>query len=178
MNDYATDEIEALLGPLEDDEADDGLAERRGRSRNFPRLPTTPSGNLSSPRPQGQAVTQMQLQALATRVDGRLKQLDTKTGVLERRVNTVNHEQGRQAAAIKKEITARMKEAKEQRQIIQLLAILPLISRPSSRTLTADIQDADTARTVDLKKGDKVLIDSDGLSALLPLLLIGGIGGG
>ena len=120
----------------------------------------------------------MQLQALATRVDGRLKQLDTKTGVLERRINTVNTEQGRQAAAIKKEITARMKEAKEQRQIIQLLAILPLISRPSSRTLTADIQDADTARTVDLKKGDKVLIDTDGIGALLPLLLIGGLGGG
>jgi len=140
MNDTETDDIESLLGTLEYDEPEaDDLAEARGRSRNFPRLPTVPKGGLSPPRPQGQAVTQMQLQALATRVDGRLKQLDTKTGVLERRINTVNTEQGRQAAALKKEIAARTKGEKEQAQITQLLTILPLLTPRTSVKLTADV---------------------------------------
>jgi hypothetical protein len=172
MNDYEADDIEGLLGTLEYDEPEaDDLTEARGRSRNFSRLPTVPKGGLSPPRPQGQAVTQMQLQALATRVDGRLQKLDTKTGVLERRINTVNTEQGRLAAALKKETAARTKGEKEQAQITQLLTILPLLTPRSSRTITA--------ATNGLQQNDKVLLDTDGISALLPILLIsGGLGGG
>jgi hypothetical protein len=163
------EDLESLLDTFEDyeyDESDESdLSERRSRP-----MKTLAAKSSYQARPS-QYVTQTQLQATAARIDGRLNTLSKETS---QQVNTLKREQIRHTTALKKEIADRKKEAeaakKELRQLRDMSALLPLISRPSSQTLTTE--------TGGLPAGTKVMIDNnDSMSMLLPLLLMGGLGG-
>lgn len=176
MNAYGTDEMESvteLLEGLEYDESDE-LAERRGRRGRGrqPPPPTAPGRGSYQPRPPTQDVTQTQLMATIARIEGQIKTNSEAITKVNARVNTVADQQASQAVAIKKENTERKKDIKDIRQTTQMLALLPLLARPSTREITA------TTPPAGLQTGDKVLIDSDGFNSLLPLLLVGGLGGG
>jgi len=129
-----------------------------------------------SPRPSFQQrpttvsyVTQVQLEAALSRVDGKIKTVSDSTAAINSRVNTI-------AVAAKKENEDRKKELEAQKKDfngkVQMLALLPLLVQPASKT-------TDQALGTTLPVGSKVLVQSDdSLTALLPLLLIGGMGGG
>lgn len=170
-NGYATEDLEAILESLESDESDesDEMAERIIRRRGRPRINTAPGTGLVPPKPQAGYVTEARLQAALARVGAQIKTNSDAIKEVNTRLSAINAEQTRQAAALKKAIAEQKKETAVLKNNIQLAALLPLLIRPATRTITK------TAGG--LTEGDKVLIDSgDSLSALLPLLLLGGMG--
>ncbi|MBF2062894.1 MAG: hypothetical protein IGS39_00435 [Calothrix sp. C42_A2020_038] len=170
-----TEDLDTLEGILEDfeyDESDESdqsdLSERRRRRWNYP--PTATGGRLYQPRPMSQYVTQTQLQAALTRVSSQIKTNSDAIKTVNTRLNSVSAEQSRQAALLKKEISERKKQdlntKREIQQKLQLLILLPLLIKPPSKAITINNE------TVN------VLVESnDTLSLLLPLLLVGGLGG-
>lgn len=175
MNGYETDEMETiseLLEGLEFDESDE-LGERRrgGRRGRFGPVPA-PSGR-SSYQPQSSTdvyVKKSELARAIMNVDTKIKTNTEAITKVNTRVNAVADLQATQATALKNESAKREKDIKELRQTSQFLALLPLITRPTTRTITQ--------KTNGLQANDKVPIDSDGLTSLLPLLLVGGLGNG
>jgi len=163
-------EMEGMEGWESESEAS-WEAARRG-------APKRPSSKPSfSPRPQpapGTAnyVTQTQLQAALVRVDGKIKTLSDG-------VSTVNSRVASLAAAVKKEADARKKTAETQgkdlNQKIQLLALLPLLLTPPTGGVAAGVvtlpDGSSPANTV-------VLGSTSSLNAILPVLLVSGLGGG
>jgi hypothetical protein len=141
-----------------------------------------------SPRPSFQRrpsatpsyVTQVQLEAALTRVDGKIKTVSDGVSTINSRLSAI-------AAAAKKESEERKKEMQAQKGDLggklQMLALLPLLVPP---TLTQTSLTSLGVATID-GKGNPVLGTSPGaasapltastLSALLPLLLVGGMGG-
>ncbi len=152
----------AILEGFESEQESEFAERRRGVQRpstkpSFQQRPTTVS-----------YVTQVQLEAALSRVDGKIKTVSDSTAAINSRVNTI-------AAAAKKENEDRKKELEAQKKDfngkVQLLALLPLLVRPASITTAAAVDN--------IPAGSKVLVESsDSLTALLPLLLIGGMGGG
>ena len=166
---YTREDLEALLE--NDYEVDEAEPEAEFPETPFRPMRSAPAKSSYQPRPTTQYVTQTQLQATTTRIDGRITTLSKET---TQHVNTLKREQSKQVALLKKEVADRKKETqslkKDLSQLRDMAAILPLISRPSSQALTADVDG--------LTAGTKVMIDKgDTLSLLLPLLLLGGIGG-
>ncbi len=179
---------------------------RRGRARRFRTPPrTAPGGGLFRPRPQpaggpggGQYVTQTQLQAALARVGQQIKTNSDAIKTLNGRVATLSSDVIKQATDLKKEMVTRKKVTdglrRELKQTRDMAALLPLLSAPQTVALTQDIVGAPAqqfvqqgnqlvlaqgAGTVQLRAGTMVFVDSgDSLSALLPLLLLGGMGGG
>jgi hypothetical protein len=171
---YETDDMDSitkLLDGLDSDESDD-LAERRGRRGGRQPAPQTAPGRGSyQPRPPTQDVTQTQLMATIARIEEQIKINSKAITEVNARVNTVADREASQTVVIKKEVAKREKDIKDICGKIELLTLLPLLQKPSSVTLTEDAGA--------LKKGDKVLVDSDNsLNSLLPILLIGGCGSG
>jgi hypothetical protein len=105
-------------------------------------------------------VTQGQLQAALSRVDGKIKTVaDVES--------TINSKVGVLAAANKKEVADRKKSVETQfkdlNQKVQLLSLLPLLLQPPT----------------DKVGGKDVLVpDPNKFNAILPLLLVSGLGGG
>jgi hypothetical protein len=172
-NGYEADEaIAEMLEGLESDEADEadfGEAPRRV-SRVRPARP----GTLFTPRPTGNYVTQVQLQAAMQKVEKQIQDNAKAITQVNGRLNTISTEQSKIVAAVKKESAERKKDTdalkRELQQTRELTAILPLLSAPKSQALTSDAGG--------LPAGTKVLVDGgDTLSTLLPLLLLGGLGG-
>lgn len=152
-----------------DDEFDDEAAAKKPRFRPM-KAPVTATKSSYQARPS-QYVTQTQLQTTVSKLDGKISAL-SKTTVQQ--VNTVKKEQAKQIALLKKEALDRKKEnetlRKEFRQFRDMSMLLPLISRPSSQTLTADAGG--------IPAGTKVMVDkNDTMSLLLPMILMGGFGG-
>lgn len=166
MNGSATlEDLESLLEAYEDyewdesDESDEAAPARRIRPMKSP----TATKSSYQARPS-QYVTQAQLQATTTRLDGKISSLSKET---VQQVNNVKKEQAKQIALLKKEVSERKKDL---RQLRDMSAMLPLLSRPSSQTLTE--------AAGGLPAGTKVLVDKDDtLSMLLPMMLLGGLGG-
>lgn len=177
MNAYETDEMESLTELLEEFESDesDELAERRrrrGRSGGrFPQPQTAPDRGSYKPQPTTDVYVKKSELARATmELD---KKIATNAMAIKQgnaRLNTVADQQAGHAMAIKKENTERKKDIKDLCQKLELLTLLPLLTPKTSVTLGGAVDN--------LKEGDKVLIDSDGLTSVLPLLLLGGCGGG
>jgi hypothetical protein len=121
-----------------------------------------PSGRPSfMPRAFGPTppVSQGQLQAALSRVDGKIKTVSDVEATINSRVNSLS-------AATKKEVADRKKsidtQVKDLNQKVQLLSILPLLVQPPTATVS----------------GTDVLVpDPSKLNAILPLLLVGGLGG-
>jgi hypothetical protein len=165
-------EIDELLENLESDESDEADIERRRQRFRQPRTATGRS--LYPQRPSTNYVTQVQLQTALARVGQQIQTNSKAVAAVNSRINTISSEQTRLSSALKKETEERKKELEAQKknfnQTVQLLSILPLLSRPQTKTITT------TANG--LASGDKVVVDgSDTLTALLPLLLVGGLGG-
>jgi len=145
-------------------ESESEFAERRP----FRGSSTKPS---FKPRTTPSYVTQVQLEAALTRVDGKIKTVSDGVSTLTSRVNSLS-------STIKKEADERKKDVETQKkdlnQKLQLLALLPLLTKPPTYTVKAGAigagaPAADVQLTADA---------GSSLNALLPLLLVTGIGGG
>ncbi len=179
MNGYEADEMEALAEALESYEADEADEWSERRRRRWPTPPRPPVGGLTQPRPQNQYVTQTQLQAALTRVEGRIKTNTEGIAKVNARVNVVSDEQGKLMAALKKETADRKKEGErlrkanaELKNTLLLTTLVPLIVKPKSIAPTT---------STDFPSGTKVLVEeTDFLKTLLPigLVLFGGQLGG
>jgi hypothetical protein len=124
------------------------------------------------PRPAGVSnpVTQMQLESALTRVDGKIKTVSDSLGTITSRLAVLG-------SATKKETAERKKaedsQGKDLNQKIQMLTLLPLLIQQPTATL---------APGNGLLPGGRDLTqvstpDTNQLDALLPLLLISGLGG-
>jgi hypothetical protein len=157
-------EYESIEG-LESESESESESEAAQKSR-WPTPRGATGAGLYRPRvtSAGPPVSQVQLQALTGRISDQLKKNSGAIATVNNRVNTVNTSE-------KKDNTDRKKDLKAINEKIQLLSLLPLLIKPKTQTITAD--------TAGLTKDSKVLVDSgDTLSALLPLLLVGGLGSG
>jgi hypothetical protein len=179
MNDYETDDMETITGLLEglEDESADDLAERRGgRGGRGGRWtnPQSPSGQSSyKPQPSNDLyVKKSELARTVMELEKKIKTVFDGVTKVNSRVNAVAQQQERHALAIKKESAKREKDIKDICQKLELLTLLPLVTGTTSKTITQDVRDG-------LAVGDKVLLDSgNSINTLLPLLLLGGCGGG
>jgi hypothetical protein len=157
-------------------EARSARARARGRTAPLTRPKTATGQGLFNPqRPNTNYVTQTQLQAALARVSEQIKTNSTAITTVNARLTTISAEQDRQAAALRAEIANRRKEAetvkKDLRQTRELAALLPLLSRPSSVEIKGGPETGLAANT-------RVLVDkNDSLSMMLPMLLMGGLGG-
>jgi hypothetical protein len=176
MDDYGTESMEALVEELEDFE-ESYIDEAAGRGhRRRPRPKTASGGNAYSPRPQANYVTQDQLRTSLEKVSEQIKANATGIQTVNNRVEAVAADQAKQAAAIRQEMAERRKQDDSQRrdvsQKLQLLTLLPFISKPKTQQIVTRVPGQEQDQTV------KVLVeDDDTFSQLLPLLMIGGLGG-
>jgi len=146
-----------------DSDSDSESAERRGRWA--PPARATGRG-LYTPRPSTNPVTQVQMQAALSRVGDQMRRTSGAVNTVNSRVNAVNSNERR-------DNEERKKDLRSINEKIQLIALLPLLLKPSTRTVTGLVANTN------LVANDKLLVDSgDTLTALLPLLLIGGFGSG
>lgn len=181
---YETDDLNELFEY--DDESDDlseapAISNLLNRVRPLARPPVATGRNLFQPRPAttatgtAQYVTQAQLQAALARVGDQVKTNAQAIATVNTRLNAINEQQARQTAALKKEYADRRKDSstlkRELRQTRDMSALLPLLSRPSTVTVTKTIDDGVPA-------GTKLVVDKgDTMSMMLPFLLMGGMGG-
>lgn len=164
---FAEAEYEAMEGLESEFESEAAERARGGRIRK-------PSGQPSfKPRPNPNTpmyVTQPQLESALTRVDGKIKTVSDG-------VSTINSRVAALASSVKKETEERKKTADNQNrdlnQKLQLLALLPLLVQSPTATIAA------TGLTVNGTATPNVTIstpDTNNLDALLPVLLVSGLG--
>jgi hypothetical protein len=179
------DAVSEMVEDLESDESDESdedidMMERTRRSRRFRTPPrTAPGGGLFRPRTPSQSgpaqyVTQTQLQAAMARVGAQIKTNSDALKTVNSRVATLSSDIAKQTADIKKLSTGGTRDTRALRRDLnstrQMAAIMPLLSAPKSQALTE--------AAGGLPAGTKVVIDTgDNISLLLPLLLMGGMGG-
>ena len=179
---YETDDLDELF-EFDDDDLSEAPAFSNlvNRVRPLVRPPVATGKNLFQPRPAttttstAQYVTQAQLQAALNRVGEQVKTNAQAIATVNTRLNAINEQQARQTAALRKEYADRRKESatlkRELRQTRDLSAMLPLLNRPSTVTVTKEFDPAVPA-------GTKLVIDKgDTMSMMLPFLLMGGMGG-
>jgi hypothetical protein len=141
------------------------------------RAPRRPSSQPSfKPRPAPNApnyVTQTQLEAALTRVDGKIKTVSDGVATINTRLTSLS-------TAFKKEADERKKTVdnsnKDLNQKLQLLAILPLLVKPASVT-GPQIGGNPLADANNVPIPAVSVPDSNSLNAILPLLLVSGMGG-
>ena len=168
MTMYA-DDIDSYLDNFEFDESDE-RARPRGRRNPTPVRTPSPQSSFQA-RPSSNSVTQAQLQAAVRTLDGKITTLAGSVKTLETRTNSVAAEQDRMAAALRKEMDERKKSSDGIRRNLQqtktLAVLLPMISQKTEDVVRAD---GTTAKVVTQP--------SDGLSSILPfMLLMGGNSG-
>jgi hypothetical protein len=159
-------EYEAIEGLESESEA----AERAP----FRRAPTAPSyRSRPAPGTLQQPVTQPQLEAALARVDSKIKTVSNSSAAINARVAALQ-------AASKKEIEERKKsvdtQSKDLNQKVQLLALLPLLlkSPTAQGPMVGGVALTDVAgNTIPAVS----VPSTSGLDAVLPLLLVSGLGG-
>jgi hypothetical protein len=156
------EDVEAMDG-LESDESDE-FAEWRGRRGFRPRVPT--GRNLYRPRPQGNYVTQTQLQTALGRVGAQIKASGDATKALSTRFNTLTERVDKEIATRRKEDTALRQDARRGQE----MGILPLLlARPSppevkTEKITVPGDATGTVKTVEVvtsvtpKKDDSTML--------------------
>lgn len=156
------EELEALL---EDDEA-------RKPQRRRP-VRTGRGTNYYKPRPSTQYVTQAQLQSALSKISADVKANAAGIKSVGARVDTVRSDQAKLTALVKKDNDARRKELAKLKSGIQMSSLLPLLT---SKQITI-ARETDIGGTT-VPAGTKLSVAPDGISALLPMLLLGdGLGG-
>jgi hypothetical protein len=131
---------------IEDALGEDEWSERRRRGR---RRGARGRGYARS-RGQRGAASHTDLQVAASRIGQDIRTLNSDVGTVESRLERFRREQA---------------------QSMQMMALLPLLIKPKSIAINAQV--------ANLQPGTKLLVeDGDTLTSLLPLLLIGGMSGG
>jgi hypothetical protein len=169
MNDYDS-EVAELLEDI--DESDDTESdEERSTFRRF--RPKVASGNnLFKGRPQGNYVTQVQLQSALTRVGSQIKVESDAIKGLSTRVNSI----GSDIVKTRRTVGAVKKEVSNDR----MMSILPLLltKPPVLKSFTATTGTGATEKTEDVTVTDSVFEKQDNMLPLLLLMGMGGMGGG
>lgn len=176
FEDFESDEFAELLEFAELDESDesdewesDERARRGRRGRGAPRRVSTAKRGNPVPKKAGAGfATKAELQATANRLDGRIATNSKAIQTIEGRLRTLDAETGRIGAALKKETLLRkteteaLKKTVEQQRTTSLL--IHLLAQPSKKTVGGV---------------ENVLVDnSSGIGAMLPILLMSGMGSG
>lgn len=166
----AEDFPEFLIEDTEDTEGEElfGIeaAARGGRARGP--VPTAKRGNPVPQSPQQGYATKAELQATASKLDGRIATNSKAIATVDARARNLEAETGKIGSALKKEIAERKAATQalqrgldDQRQIAMLL---PLLSTTTTQTV-------DSVPNVMIDNGDQ-------FSKILPILLLsGGFGG-
>jgi hypothetical protein len=115
-------------------------------------------------------VTQAQLEAALTRVDGKIKTVADGISTISTRVNSLTSAAKKEADERKKGIDT---QGKDVNQKLQMLALLPMLIQPPSSKLQAPLNDANGNPTITAVSTP----DNSPLDAILPLLLVSGLGG-
>ncbi len=121
-----------------------------------------PSGKPSFvPRSFGPTppVSQGQLQAALSRVDSKIKTVSDVEATINSRVGALSVANKKEVADRKKSIDGQVKDLSQK---LQLLAILPLLNTPA---------------TTKIGTTDVLVPDTNKFNAILPLLLVSGLGG-
>jgi len=134
------------------------------------RIPKPSSKPSFQPRTPPSYVTQVQLEAALSRVDGKIKTVSDGVSALTSRVNTLSSTTKKESEERKKDIEAQRKDISQK---MQLVALLPLLVPPPTYTIKANSITAGSPASDQQLKADSGTM----LNALLPLLLLGGFGG-
>ncbi len=174
MNGYETDEMEGLgdlFEDLESDESDESdLMERSRRGRRFRKAPRTAGGSSPyRPPSQGNYVTQTQLQSALAGVAKEVKMNSEAIKAVNARVATVDKDIVSLNAGMKKEAAKQSKEMAKLKNNIQMAMLLPMMMQPTPVTVTQN--------DCGIPIGTKLATAGDNLSLMLPLLMLGGMGG-
>jgi hypothetical protein len=163
-----SDEAEAF--DFESDESDEAARPRQKRFGGPIRLPNR--GNNVPTRPQQGFATRTELMATAKRIDDKIATLSTGVKALDGRVRTLDTEQAKQRADLKKESDARRSLSSQINNVTQMSMLLPLLTTQKTVTMPSP-------PPAGFQAGDKVVVDSgDSFSRVLPILLMsGGMGG-
>jgi hypothetical protein len=169
---------------VEDFESDDAFpefveydgefdGERRGRRGRPGRRPPRGArgGGYNQPRPSNQYVTQTQLQAAVTKIGSDVKRLNDVDKTLNDRINANGARLDRHALAIRKEMAARKKADAELKNTLLLLAVAPLILKPTSQKIETTTINQDGIKKVN-QPVEVLAPDTDSLKSLLPIALV------
>ena len=161
---YESDELLESDEYVEYDESDESDEARRGRGRFGRPVKTAKRGGAVPPRPGQGFATRAELTAAANRLDARIATNSTAVKTLEGRVGTLSTDIGKLRADINK-------SSGGINDVRNMSMLMPLLTTQTTRSVTADAGVGGT----DLKKGDKVVVDTgDNFSRLLPLLMFSG----
>src|SRR5580698_4512347 len=175
----ASEWMEALEG-LESESESEAAEGRGGRA---PKRPSSqPSFKPRQPPSAANYVTQTQLEAALARSDGKIKTVADG-------VSTINSRLASLAVASKKEADARKKsvdtQSKDLNQKLQMLALLPLlVSPPVAKKVYVNNPPGTAANATNMvlydESGNEIKSitkpDKSTLDALLPLLMVSGMG--
>jgi hypothetical protein len=178
------EEIEDLLDELaaeDEGEAADILERRRRRRRRRRprgrrRVPSASGRGYYRQRPSRNYVTQAQLQAGLERVARDVRKNASGIKVVNSRLKSLSASHSRDIARVNaahdRDVAQLKKDIKKAQESALLMSLL---TQPTARDLT----DAAKADIVGLQEGEQVLVrKGDGLTAMLPVLLLsGGLGG-
>lgn len=176
MSDYELQEDD-LETYLEDDDSDldDELLElveldAEARKRRRRPVKTGQGAGYFRPRPAtAGGVTQVQLQAALAKVSKDVKANAAGIKSVGARVDAAAAAQRRQAALAKREAARRKTEMTKIKSSLQMAAILPLITAKSITT---------TQEAGGIPVGSKLQVAPDAMTAMLPMMLGDGFGGG
>lgn len=175
FEDFESDEFAALLEDYESDESDesdefesDERARRVGRRGVAAKVRTAKRGSPVPKRAGPGFATKAELQATANRLDGRIAVNSTAIQKVQGQVRTLEAETARLGTALKKETLARKTETEALKKAIDAQRttglLIHLLSRPTKVTIGSQAN---------------VLVDnSSGIGAMLPILLMSGMGSG
>ena len=175
--DESDESVAELLENIESDEAagwDD--SEERQRNRLRPFRPKVPTGRgLYKERPNGNTVTQVQLQAAMARVGEQIKTSSDATKALSARVNTLTTRLDAEAAARKKETFAVKKESQSGR----MMSILPfLLMQPPKLTSFTPTTSGALVADNSVRVSNATYASQDMMLPLILMMSGGGLGGG
>jgi hypothetical protein len=148
----------------------EGESEAEAARKPAPKRPSSqPSFKPRPPAGTPAGVTQAQLEAALARVDSKIKTVADGVSTISSRVNSVT-------ASAKKEADQRKKtvdnQGKDLNQKLQLLALLPLLIQSPTATLQTPLVDTNNNKITTISTPD-----TSSLDAILPLLLVSGLGG-
>jgi hypothetical protein len=164
---------ELFLEAEEGEEGEEGdEAARRSRRRFRAPIRTPRRGGSVAPRPAAGFATRAELMATAGRLDAKIAVASTGIKALDGRVRTLDTDNGKLRSALSAESKKREALAGQINGLQQMSMLMPLLSRPATKTVGR----GGVANTT-LVSGDKIVVEStDMLPLLLPMLLSTGGG--
>jgi hypothetical protein len=179
-NGYDTEDIDLeSVGDYEYDEElaflEDDIEARRPNQRRRP-VPTGQGAGYYRQPPAHSYVTQAQLQSALSKISKDVKSNAAGIKGVNSRVDAISTEQKRQMVMLKKNVTESNQKIEKLKSGIQMASILPLIT---SKTVTVPAASSAAVFGKAVTEDTKLQVAPSGISALLPMFLMGdGMGGG